>query len=241
VANFDAFAPALTADPYPTYERLLAAEPFFDESLLGWVVARHADVCHVLRDPRFSRRGFRDRLESVIGDGPLATCLGQWMLFRDPPDHTRLRGLVGRAFTPAAVSRLRQQIQELVDELLGAAEPRGAFDLIDAFAHPLLVRVIGVLLGVPVADRPRFGAWSEALAEGLDVISNPHPDTIARGNAAAAGLADYFHDLVEVRQTRPQADLLSDLIAARDGNDRLSADELLPPARCCSSPATRRR
>jgi cytochrome P450 len=227
VADFDAFAPALIADPYPTYERLLAAEPFFDEALRGWVFARHADVRQVLRDPRFSRRGFRDRLASVIGEGPLASCLGQWMLFRDPPDHTRLRGLVSRAFTPAAVSRLRRQIQQLVDELLDTTQPLGAFDLIHDFAQPLPVRVICVLLGVPVADRPQFGEWSEALAEGLDIISKPHPDAIARGNAAATGLADYFHELIEIRRERPQPDLLSDLIAARDGNDRLSEDELL--------------
>ncbi|MBV9357685.1 MAG: cytochrome P450 [Chloroflexi bacterium] len=215
------------ADPYPIYERLLADQPFFDDSLHGWVFARHADVRQVLRDPRFSRHGFRDRLESAIGDGPLARCLGQWMLFRDPPDHTRLRGLVSRAFTPAAVSRLRRQIQGLVDELLDPAEARGGFDLIVDFAHPLPVRVICVLLGVPVADRPKFGEWSEALAEGLDVISKPHPDTIPRGNAAAAGLGEYFQDLVEARRTRPRADLLSDLIAARDGDDRLTEDELL--------------
>jgi cytochrome P450 len=144
VPDFDAFAPALIADPYPTYQRLRADEPFFDESLRGWVFSRYADVRCILRDPRFSRRGFGERLASVLGDGPLASSFARWMLFRDPPDHTRLRGLVSQAFTPAAVSRLRGQVQELIDQLLDAAQPRGACDLIADLAYPLPIRVICV-------------------------------------------------------------------------------------------------
>src|SRR5205823_755533 len=109
-------------------------------------------------------------------------------LFQDPPDHTRLRGLVSKAFTPRAVDRLRQKIADLVEQLLDRQLGKAAFDLMTGFAYEVPVLVICELLGVPQADRGRFSEWSAALAKGLDILSIPDPDSVRRGNEAADGL-----------------------------------------------------
>jgi cytochrome P450 len=205
------FAPELVSDPYPTYRRLLEEEPFFHERSGFWVVARHADVHQVLRDRRLGRADFAERARSQLGDGPLARAFTQFLLFKDPPDHTRLRG----------------QIEEAVEELLDRVPADGTLELIGDVAYPLLVLVICALLGVPPQDRGDFRAWSSAVAEGLDAITNPQPEPIGRANAGAEALGDYFRGLIAERRARPRDDLVSDLIAARDGADRLSEEELL--------------
>ena len=138
--------------------------------------------------------------------------------------------MVAQAFTPAAVARLRQQIRDIVDDLLDHLDGAGTMDLIAELAYPLPVLVIGALLGVPTADRAHFRTWSAALADGLDAASFPRPDAIARGNGAAEEMTTYLRFLLAERRTHPRDDLLSDLIAARDGADRLTEDELLSTA-----------
>jgi pimeloyl-[acyl-carrier protein] synthase len=221
------FTPNLVEDPYPTYALLLDREPYFDESARTWVLTRYSDVQTVLRGSEFSQAGFAERIERSLGKGPLTECLGRWLLFRDPPHHTRLRGLVGQAFTPRSVERLRHTIQRIVDELLSSAQPTGRMDVIADFAYPLPVLVICALLGVPAADRHSFAAWSAALGESLDALTTHAEDVVQRGNTAAAGLTAYFRDLVRQRRSQPGDDLLSDMIAARDGADRLTEDELI--------------
>jgi cytochrome P450 len=229
-AGADPFAPELIPDPYPAYARLLAGEPFFHAPTRFWVVSRYDDVRQVVHEPRFSRADFRERARSSLGDGPLSRALGQFLLFRDPPDHTRLRSLVGQAFTRRAVDGLRQQIQATVDDLLDrvqGVQARGSLDLIAGLAYPLPVLVICALLGVPAAERARFRAWSAALAEGLEAASNPNPEAIARGDAAAEEVTAFFREQVAERRAEPREDLLSGLVAARDGADRLGEEELL--------------
>jgi pimeloyl-[acyl-carrier protein] synthase len=223
----DLFAPNLVENPYPTYAAILQREPYFDESARMWVLSRYSDVQPALRNPRFTQAGFADRIGRSLGEGPLTECLGRWLLFRDPPDHTRLRALLTRAFTPASVERLRHTIQVVVDDLLACARPAGEMDLIANFAYPLPVLVICALLGVPAADRPRFADWSAALAESLDALTTHAPDVVERGNAGAARLTEYFRDLVRQRRSNPGDDLLSEMISARDGADRLTEDELI--------------
>jgi cytochrome P450 len=223
----DPFAPGLACDPYPTYARLLAVQPWQHEPTRFWIVSRYADVRTVLHDPRFSRADFRARAESTLGDGPLLRSLEQFLLFRDPPDHTRLRRLIAQVFTPAAVERLRQQIQSSVDDLLDRVAGRDAIDVIADLAYPLPVLVIGALLGVPIADRTHFRGWSAALADGMAAAAFPQPDAIARGNGAVEEMTTYLRGLLAQRRAQPRADLLSDLLAARDGADRLSEEELL--------------
>jgi cytochrome P450 len=223
----DLFGCNLVEDPYPAYATMRDREPYFDESARVWVLTRYSDVEMVLRGSQFSQAGFANRIERSLGKGPLSECLSQWLLFRDPPHHTRLRALVSQAFTPRSVERLRQAIQDIVDDLLSSARPAGRMDVIADLAYPLPVLVICALLGVPTADRPDFAAWSAALADGLDALSTHEVHVVRRGNAAVARLAAYFRDLVRNRRGVPGDDVLSDLIAARTGPDRLTEDELV--------------
>jgi len=150
------------------------------------------------------------------------------MLDRDPPDHTRLRGLVNKAFTPRVVEGLRPHIQKIVDGLLARVEGAGTMDLIEEFAYPLPVTVICQMLGVPVEDRERFKQWGLDIARGLDAILLPPDSDVARRSVAARhALADYFRALIAERRAAPRGDMLSDLIAAEEAGDKLSEDELL--------------
>jgi pimeloyl-[acyl-carrier protein] synthase len=232
VRELHVFAPELIEDPYPWYSQL-RAEGIIDYTIAGMpnlrsvMMSRWSDVQAVLRDTRFGRRGFRESVTSTIGEGPLADSYSQWFLFQDPPDHTRLRGLVSKAFTPRAVDSMRHKIEDIVEGLLDRQVGRPSFDLVSSFAHQVPVLVICELLGVPEPDRGRFSEWSAALAKGLDILAVPDPDVIRRGNEAAAGLTAYFRALVRTRRRSPGDDLLSGLITAEDAGDRLSEDELL--------------
>jgi hypothetical protein len=223
----DPFAPTLVHDPYPTYARLLDTDPWQHDPTGYWVVSRHAEVRTVVFDPRFTRSDFRARAYGTLGDGPLARSLELWMLFRDPPDHTRLRRLIGAAFTPQAVHRLRRQIEASVEALLEQVAGHATFDAIADLAYPLPVVVIGALLGVPTGDRVHFRNWSVALADGMESTVTPRPDAIARGNGAVEEMSTYLRGLIAERRRLPRADLLSELIEVRDGGDRLTEDELV--------------
>jgi pimeloyl-[acyl-carrier protein] synthase len=228
----DLFAPELLVDPYPTYARLRATRgvhyrsPSTPERRFA-VLSRHADVQLALRDPRFGRAGYGDRLRASLGDGPLSRSFARWMLFQDPPDHTRLRGLVQQAFTPRSVERLRDTIRTIVTASLDRLVGRPSFDFVAEFAAPLPVLVICELLGVPVEDRHRFTDWSTTLAAGLDHLTSPEPGALRRGDLAAAGLTAYFHELLTRRRAAPADDLLSALLGAVEDGRRLSEDELL--------------
>jgi cytochrome P450 len=228
----DFFAPNLAADPYAWYEQLREARvayfiPPNQPDVQVPILSRYADVQAALRDVRFGRAGFSKVAQNVLGDGPLARAYGQWMLFRDPPDHTRLRGLVNKAFTPRAVNALRHHIEDIVLDLLTRQEDEPTFDLINALAYPLPVLVICELLGVPREDRQRFGAWSQALGQGFDNMGMGDPDLVRRGNEAAEGLTTYFRELIKQRRGTAFDDILNGLIAAEESGDRLSEDELL--------------
>ena len=226
------FAPELIQDPYPWYAEMREAG-VFDYALpqvpnaRAVMISHWADVQAVLRDPRFGRAGFRQNVINTIGEGALADSYSQWFLFQDPPDHTRLRALVSKAFTPRSVENMRASIASVVEELLDGTRGLATFDLMSRFAYQVPVLVICDLLGVPERDRGRFSDWSAALAKGLDVLSVPDPEQIARGNEAAAGLTEYFRGLVEERRRVPGDDLLSAMIQAEEAGDRLSTDELL--------------
>jgi pimeloyl-[acyl-carrier protein] synthase len=226
------YAPELIEDPYAWYAQMRA------EGVVNYTIpalpnahlvllSRHADVQAVLRDARFGRAGFRQGAANALGDGPLLQSYSQWFLFQDPPDHTRLRGLVSKAFTPRAVANLRDKIEAVVEQLLDEHTGQTSFDLMGGFAYQVPVLVICELLGVPQSDRGRFTDWSAALAKGLDILAVPDPEAVRRGNEAAAGLTAYFRDLVGLRRRQPGDDLLTALIAAEEAGDRLTEDELL--------------
>jgi cytochrome P450 len=223
---FNPMDPEFVANPYPTYHRLRAEDPVHHSPLGFWILTRYEEVVTALRDPRFAKEAIAGYVAARFGIAPVG--IGISMLDRDPPDHTRLRGLVSKAFTPRVVETLRPHIQRIVDGLLEQAAGAGSMDLIEAFAYPLPVVVICEMLGVPVEDRDRFRHWGLDIARGLDaILLPPDSEVIQRSSAARHALTDYFRALIAERRARPRADMLSGLIAAEEAGDTLSEEELL--------------
>ena len=230
--------PAARLDPYPTYARLRALGPVLPTSLGGFVLTRHAEANTVLRDPRFSSNarhqlGYEQFVELAqqIGLGDLQDLFTRVMLFADPPDHTRLRRIVSKAFTPRAVEDMRPRIVGIVDRMLdGMAEAMaaGGSDIVEGLAFPLPVTVISDMLGVPEEDHAMLRAWTADAVKALD----PSDDFSVFIPAAESirAMRAYFDELVAKRQRSLGDDLLSGLIAAEDEGDRLSHEELLDTA-----------
>ncbi|HEX4867894.1 MAG TPA: cytochrome P450 [Acidimicrobiales bacterium] len=216
--------PEQWADPHPHYHRMRADTPvLYVPELDEYVLTRFADCEQVLRDPTTSsdptKRNIRPPFLQ-LGD---AVERPPSMLFTDPPDHTRLRRLVSKAFTPRTVERLRPHVAELIDEMLDAVDPSG-FDLLEAVGFPLPVTVICELLGVPAEDQHRFGPWSSDASRMLD--GDLDQTTIQRGIVAFMELVSYLTASFEERRAAPRDDLLSALLAAEEQGDRLSEEEL---------------
>jgi len=225
---FNPLLPEFHADPYPFYRRLREKEPVHQTPMGFWVLTRYDDCVAALRDPRFGREEFQQLLTAVYGDDTEKTVLPRSMLFRDPPDHTRLRGLVSKAFTPRTIEVMRGHIQGIVDRLLDRALTQGGMDVIEDLAYPLPVTVICEMLGVPVDDHTSIRGWSADIARSLDAIGLPSDQSIVdRGRTARRALADYFRALVPERRAKPQADLLSGLLAAEEQGDKLTEPEVI--------------
>ncbi len=234
---FDPFDPRWSSDPYPLYADLRQRAPVHRNDMGFWVLSRHADCLAVLHDRRASsdtmnmdQGGMPEQFRRPVApDSPESLGLAAMrpLVFRDPPDHTRLRGLVAKAFTPRVVDSLRQRIQQVIDELLDAALENGRVDLLEEFAYPLPVRIICDMLGVPVADQDRFRGWSQALARGLDPDFLLTDEVIEARGHAALEIIRYFSGLVDERRKSPGDDLLSRLIEVEDGGTVLSQTELL--------------
>jgi len=227
VQSFNPMDPEFLADPYPTYHRLRAEDPVYQSPLGFWVLTRYDDVSAVLRDPRFIKEPLAALVAARFG-AEVPRGVGLSMLDRDPPDHTRLRGLVSKAFTPRVVDGLRSRIQQIVDELITRVQAAGSMDVIEEFAYPIPVNVICEMLGVPLADHERFKGWSLDIARGLDSIWLPPDSEVPRRSAASRhGINDYFRGLIAQRRASPRGDLLSALIAAEEAGDKLNEEELL--------------
>ena len=234
---FDPYNPLWSSDPFPLYAELRERAPIHRNDMGFWVVARHADCQAILRDRRTSSDSMRtsgggvpERLRRPINeDDPMAAGMVEMrpFLFRDAPDHTRLRGLVAKAFTPKVVESLRERTQHVVDELLATALEAGTVDLIEAFAYPLPVRIICDLLGVPVEDQDQFKVWSQALAQGLDPDFLLTDEVIKARGEAVMQFAQYFFELLAERRKAPGEDLLSLLVGVEDGGTVLSEAEML--------------
>jgi cytochrome P450 len=215
LAVIDLFSEAARRDPYPTYERLRASAPACRDPASGlWLVLDHEGVKRALSDPAtFSSRY-----------GP------DWMIFADPPRHTKLRALVSKAFTPRSVAALEPRVRELCRELLDRAAGREEIDLVSDFSAPLPMRVIAEMLGIPAGDRPRFQRWADAVLAMSDTVAGPPAAARAAAEgfvAVTAEMAAYLGDLLAARRADPRDDLLARLAGAEVDGERLTHAELL--------------
>lgn len=220
------------ADPYPVLRRLQAEDPVHWSDILGgWVLTRYADVKAALSDPRLSADRITPFLEHQARGRradvqELGRQIGLWAVFTDPPTHTRLRGLMNRAFTTRAVERLRPRVQEIVDGLLDGVREQGRMDVIRDLAYPLPLTVIAELIGVPTTERARLKSWSDELAAFVG-SALATPDKYARAGRSLGEMRDYFRYLIAVRRGEPRDDIMSALIAVRTRGDTLSEEELI--------------
>jgi cytochrome P450 len=225
---FNPMSPEVIADPYPYYHRLGEADPVHHSPLGFFVASRHADVAHVLRDKRFGK-DFVGRMTRRFGDKimeePVYRSMSHWMLQQDPPDHTRLRGLVVKAFTARRVEDMRPRIQEIVDATLDRVEAQGHMDLIADFAFRLPVTVICEMLGIPKGEHEMFFHGARTGGRLLDPVPLSRAE-IDEANAGNLAQAEYFHALFELRRRQPGEDLTSQLVQAEEQGAKLSNEEL---------------
>ena len=221
------------ANPYPPYEELRrAGRIHFDERTDHWLITRYADVNALLRDRRFGRTYLHVSTHEEMGhppDPPLQApfwhVVRNGMLDREPPDHTRLRGLVSKVFTPRRVEELRGTIQGIVDGLVDQGLAQGEFDLLATVLEPLPVTVIAELLGIPEADRHLLRPWSAEIC--LMYELNPSEEYARRAARASIQFGDYLRDLSRARRINPGSDLISGLAQVVVEGDRLTEDELI--------------
>jgi cytochrome P450 len=225
--------PEVRANPYPFYEKLRDQDPVhWDENLDFWVLTRYADNAFVYNDARFSRaqglmRGYERLPEADQKTAePVYCSFAKTMFYSDPPYHTRLRGLVNKAFTPRAVEQMRPSIQRITDELLDAVQDGGIMDIIHDLAYPLPILVITEMLGLPAEDRQRFKEWSDDLFAILGTVRRHTPELLERASRSLEKLTDYVTTLSQDRRLQPKNDLLSALVAVVEEGERLSQEEL---------------
>lgn len=224
--------PEYLVNPYPFYHELRERAPvYFSRRMNAWVLTRYPDVAAGLGDKRLICGGRVQSYAAELSDsmraemGPLIAHLDKWIDNMDPPDHTRLRGLVNKAFTPRMVQELAPMIEEVVDRLLAAAEPKGHMEFIHDFARPLPATVIALMLGIPSAGKSRFIGWANDLAA-YSGTGKADPLRAHAAQRSVLALKAYFRALADERRLRPGSDLISALVALEDKGDRLSEEEL---------------
>jgi hypothetical protein len=226
--------PATLADPYPLFSRMRDEDPcHWSPRLRSWVLTRYDDVRAVCLDKdRLSSDRLRPYFASLPGPeaeriASIVRYLSQWMVFQDPPDHTRLRRLIGRVFHARSMQAMRPQVQEIAQWLLQRLEGRERIDLIADYAGPLPCLVIMALLGVPREDLAEVKRMSDEMALFIG-SSRTSPEKYDTAEAATREMAAFFQRLIDARRARPEADLLSELVHLQDeSSDRLADDELI--------------
>jgi cytochrome P450 len=225
---FNPLSPDFIKNPYPHYERLRNSDPMHINAHGAFVASRHAEVSLVLRDKRFGKdyveRTIR-RYGPKIMDEPMFRSMSHWMLQQDPPDHTRLRGLVVKAFTARRIEDMRLRIQEVVDQTIDDVAGKGHMDLIEDFAFRLPVTIICDMLGIPEEHREVFYNGSRNGGRILDPVPLT-PEEITQANMVDAMTKMYFEPLFEMRRRNPGNDLITQLIQAEEAGDKLSNEEM---------------
>jgi cytochrome P450 len=233
------FLPEFKKNPYPLFEMLRTNQPVAQVNLAGnrpaWLISRYQEAELVLKDQRFVKDAANaftlEELASFFPlraasnddeDRPRPFLFHRQMLNTDPPDHTRLRSLVNMAFTPRMVEQWRGRIQTITDELLDAVQEKGEMELIGDFAFPLPITVITEMLGIPVADRMQFRAWSNGVIE-----SSGNPEAFVHMREHLHAFGEYLVKLINEKRAQTGDDLLSKLIRAESEGDKLSEEELV--------------
>ncbi len=229
LANIDILEPAFIANPYPTFKLLRTESPVHPITLRdgsrAWLITRYDDAVLVMQDRRFVKDLRQILTPEEVAKMPyqqeLLSLLSNTMLDFDPPNHTRLRVLVQKAFSPRMIEQLDSRIQEIADGLLDTVEHRDKMDLIEDYAHQLPIVVIAEMLGVPVEDRDKFRYWSnEVIADDMSQENQQHLIEVTRE------FTDYFKEMFAQRRINPKDDLISALVQAEDTGDKLSEKEL---------------
>ncbi|WP_055586322.1 cytochrome P450 [Streptacidiphilus griseoplanus] len=231
--GFDPWSPAFVAHPYDVYARLRDHAPVaWYEPSNQWLVSRHADVGALLRDRRLGRSYLHRFSHEEFGrtppppeHEPFHTLNGHGLLDLEAPDHTRIRRLVSKAFTPRMVESLRPAVRRIATGLVGGLVADGGGDLVAGVAEPLPVAVIAEMLGIPEGDRPLLRPWSAAIVGMFEL--NPTPEAADRAVRASIEFSGYLRALIAERRRAPGDDLVSALIAAHDEGDRLSEQEMV--------------
>ncbi|WP_031077687.1 cytochrome P450 [Streptomyces sp. NRRL S-118] len=231
--DFDPWSPAFVADPHPAYAALRErGRVHWFEPTRQWLVPHHADVSALLRDRRLGRtyrHRFTDadfgRTAPPAAHEPFHTLNDHGMLDLEPPDHTRIRRLVSKAFTPRTVERLKPYVHRLAAGLVDSLVAEGGGDLLTAVAEPLPVAVIAEMLGVPEGDRAPLRPWSADICGMYEL--NPDEETAARAVRASLEFSAYLRELIAERRTSPGEDLISALIAAHEDGERLTEQEMV--------------
>jgi cytochrome P450 len=227
------YTPDFFADPYPAYRALRDQGPVYRDGHT-WYVTRYALIKAVAHDPRLGKGPVTQALVAALPPAarqaaqPFSDSISKNMLRVDPPDHTRLRGLVSKAFTPRTVEGLRPRIEGLVTDLLDTVRPAGGMDVIRDFAYPLPAIVIMEMLGIPPEDRDRFKAWSDDQFAFLGGRFPGDPlETARRAGDSTLAMNKYLRGLIAERRQAPQVDLISSMIAVEEQGERLNEQELM--------------
>src|SRR5438309_9211817 len=229
---YNPFEPGYAENPYPQYKALREQDPVHETPFGVWGLFLYEDVLHFLRDPSLSVEEananptpLSQLVEEVMGEDRDTEMGTRAMLNRDPPDHTRLRKLVSKAFTPRRIEGLRPRVQELVDESLDRAAEAGRMELVSDYAFALPFAVISEMLGMPPTDSDKLRDWSGTLVRTLEPVADPALMLAIRD--AAEHMRALITDVIKWKRENLSDDLLSGLIAAEENGDMLSDEELL--------------
>ena len=237
MTQYDLNSAEFLRDPYPVYDQLRLHDPIFWSAENDyWILTRYADIASLIQNDRLSSNrigAHASRMPVAAKEHfrPFFSAVSSWMLMIDPPDHTRLRGLVNKAFTPAVVENMRSLIEKVVEEKLARVKPNGRMDVMSDFANPLPAIVIAEMLGVPGTDQQQFKEWSDDIAMGLGGLDSARSkeELFALYDLAQKSfllLATYFREKVAELRLKPRDNLLSALIQAEERGDRLTEHEL---------------
>lgn len=214
-------------DPYPLYARLRAEDPVhWSPFANAWMITRHADASAYLQDRRFTRGGFLDQMREKFGeDAPILKFQSQELSFQDGDKHTRLKNLVGKAFSPQRIAAMRPRIRAAVEAKLDAMQPSHRFDVINDYAYPLPADVISAMIGVPEDDWPKLRDWVDGIVLSRGIVRTP--EMMAEGDRSATAFERYLRNLIVVRRSHPSEDLMTAMIAAEEQGANLTEDQIV--------------